>query len=86
MHMHEHEHVSVTQNPCQLTTPFTVFLQQSWSKYSLSCTKEAKVSRKRLTQMPLVSSPSAAEEEPRLLGTVENKLGIADWLKEQGHE
>lgn len=28
----------------------------------------------------------AAEEEPRLLGTVENKLGIEAWLKEQGHE
>jgi formate dehydrogenase len=29
---------------------------------------------------------SAAEEEPRLLGTVENKLGLSDWLKQQGHE
>lgn len=28
----------------------------------------------------------SAEEEPRLLGTVENSLGIADWLKERGHE
>jgi len=27
----------------------------------------------------------AAVEEPRLLGTIENKLGIADWLKERGH-
>ncbi len=30
--------------------------------------------------------PTAATEEPRLLGTVENKLGIADWLKQEGHE
>ncbi|KAF9051191.1 hypothetical protein BDZ89DRAFT_1228643 [Hymenopellis radicata] len=28
----------------------------------------------------------AAEEEPRLLGTVENKLGIEEWLTSQGHE
>lgn len=28
----------------------------------------------------------AAEEEPKLLGTVENKLGFAEWLKEEGHE
>ncbi|KAJ7287813.1 NAD-dependent formate dehydrogenase [Mycena rebaudengoi] len=28
----------------------------------------------------------AAVEEPRLLGTTENKLGMADWLKSQGHE
>jgi len=27
-----------------------------------------------------------AEEEPRMLGTVENALGIGSWLKEQGHE
>jgi hypothetical protein len=29
---------------------------------------------------------SAAEEEPRLLGTVENELGLSEWLKQQGHE
>jgi formate dehydrogenase len=29
---------------------------------------------------------AAAEQEPRLLGTVENKLGMEDWLKSQGHE
>jgi len=34
----------------------------------------------------LYDGGKAAEEEPKLLGTVENKLGIADWLKEQGHE
>jgi len=28
----------------------------------------------------------AAKKEPRLLGTIENKLGIADWLKESGHQ
>jgi formate dehydrogenase len=28
----------------------------------------------------------AATEEPRLLGTVENQLGISEWLKSQGHE
>lgn len=28
----------------------------------------------------------AAEEESRLLGTLENALGFADWLKDQGHE
>ncbi|CAK5270640.1 unnamed protein product [Mycena citricolor] len=28
----------------------------------------------------------AAVKEPRLLGTTENKLGIADWLVAQGHE
>lgn len=32
------------------------------------------------------SQLAAAEEEPRLLGTVENQLGIGEWLKEQGHE
>lgn len=34
----------------------------------------------------LYDGGKAAEEEPKLLGTVENKLGIADWLKERGHE
>lgn len=29
---------------------------------------------------------TAAQEEPRLLGTVENKLGIEEWLTSQGHE
>ena len=27
-----------------------------------------------------------AKDEPKLLGTVENKLGMADWLKSEGHE
>lgn len=34
----------------------------------------------------LYDGGKAAEEEPKLLGTVENRLGIADWLKERGHE
>jgi len=34
----------------------------------------------------LYKGGQAASEEPRLLGTIENKLGIADWIKEQGHE
>jgi len=34
----------------------------------------------------LYEGGKAAQEEPALLGTVENKLGMADWLKEQGHE
>jgi len=33
----------------------------------------------------LYDGGKAAQEEPKLLGTVENKLGIADWLKERGH-
>ncbi|KIY70134.1 NAD-dependent formate dehydrogenase [Cylindrobasidium torrendii FP15055 ss-10] len=28
----------------------------------------------------------AAKQEPRLLGTVENKLGLSEWLSSQGHE
>ncbi|KAJ9110289.1 hypothetical protein QFC19_001692 [Naganishia cerealis] len=34
----------------------------------------------------LYDGGKAAQEEPRLLGTIQNKLGIADWLKKQGHE
>ncbi|KAF8313143.1 NAD-dependent formate dehydrogenase [Clavulina sp. PMI_390] len=34
----------------------------------------------------LYDGGKAAEEEPRLLGTVENKLGLSEWLKERGHE
>ncbi|KAI0779101.1 NAD-dependent formate dehydrogenase [Irpex lacteus] len=34
----------------------------------------------------LYSGGQAAKEEPRLLGTIENQLGIRDWLTEQGHE
>lgn len=34
----------------------------------------------------LYSGGTAAQEQPRLLGTIENKLGIYDWLKDQGHE
>ncbi|PCH43627.1 NAD-dependent formate dehydrogenase [Wolfiporia cocos MD-104 SS10] len=28
----------------------------------------------------------AAQQEPRLLGTIENQLGIREWLESQGHE
>ncbi|EEB95589.1 hypothetical protein MPER_05418 [Moniliophthora perniciosa FA553] len=28
----------------------------------------------------------AAQQEPRLLGMVENKLGLANWLESRGHE
>ncbi|EAU91058.2 formate dehydrogenase [Coprinopsis cinerea okayama7 len=34
----------------------------------------------------LYDGGKAAEEEPRLLGTTENKLGIKDWLESLGHE
>lgn len=34
----------------------------------------------------LYSGGDAAREQPRLLGTIENQLGISGWLKEQGHE
>lgn len=34
----------------------------------------------------LYKGGKAAEEEPRLLGTVENKLGIEKWCKENDHE
>ncbi|GFZ46728.1 formate dehydrogenase [Saitozyma sp. JCM 24511] len=34
----------------------------------------------------LYKGGKAAEEETRLLGTVENKLGMANWLKDEGHE
>jgi len=34
----------------------------------------------------LYSGGKSASEEPRLLGTIENKLGIEDWCKENGHE
>lgn len=27
-----------------------------------------------------------AEQEPRLLGTTENELGLRKWIEEQGHE
>lgn len=27
-----------------------------------------------------------AEQEPRLLGTTENELGIRKWIEDQGHE
>ena len=27
-----------------------------------------------------------AKQEPRLLGTIENQLGIRQWLESQGHE
>jgi len=34
----------------------------------------------------LYKGGKAAVEEPRLLGALENKLGMADWLKSLGHE
>ena len=34
----------------------------------------------------LYSAGKYAEEQPKLLGTVENKLGLKDWLESQGHE
>ncbi|KAI0630952.1 NAD-dependent formate dehydrogenase [Trametes polyzona] len=34
----------------------------------------------------LYKGGDAARQEPRLLGTVENQLGIRDWLESQGHE
>ncbi|KAI0349871.1 NAD-dependent formate dehydrogenase [Trametes cingulata] len=34
----------------------------------------------------LYKGGEAAKQEPRLLGTVENQLGIREWLQSQGHE
>ncbi|KAI0642499.1 NAD-dependent formate dehydrogenase [Trametes meyenii] len=34
----------------------------------------------------LYKGGEAAKQEPRLLGTVENQLGIREWLESQGHE
>ncbi|KAI0081350.1 hypothetical protein K474DRAFT_1704076 [Panus rudis PR-1116 ss-1] len=34
----------------------------------------------------LYSGGDAAKQEPRLLGTVENELGLRQWLESQGHE
>ena len=34
----------------------------------------------------LYKGGQAAQEEPRLLGTIENKLGFADWLEKEGHQ
>lgn len=34
----------------------------------------------------LYKGGKAAQEEPRLLGTVENKLGMEQWAKDNGHE
>ncbi|KAH7108503.1 NAD-dependent formate dehydrogenase [Auriculariales sp. MPI-PUGE-AT-0066] len=34
----------------------------------------------------LYDGGEAAHQEPRLLGTTENKLGIEQWLKDQGHQ
>ena len=33
----------------------------------------------------LYKGGEAAKQEPRLLGTVENELGIRSWLESQGH-
>ncbi len=34
----------------------------------------------------LYKGGEAAKQEPRLLGSVENQLGIREWLEAQGHE
>ncbi|PIL30593.1 hypothetical protein GSI_07294 [Ganoderma sinense ZZ0214-1] len=34
----------------------------------------------------LYKGGEAAQQEPRLLGTIENQLGIREWLESQGHE
>jgi len=34
----------------------------------------------------LYDGDKAGEEEPRLLGTVQNKLGLSEWLASEGHE
>ncbi|EOQ99987.1 putative formate dehydrogenase [Wallemia ichthyophaga EXF-994] len=34
----------------------------------------------------LYTAGKYAKEQPKLLGTIENKLGIKDWLESQGHE
>lgn len=34
----------------------------------------------------LLSVLLAAQEESRLLGTIENSLGIKEWLESEGHE
>ncbi|RPD74254.1 NAD-dependent formate dehydrogenase [Lentinus tigrinus ALCF2SS1-7] len=34
----------------------------------------------------LYAGGEAAKQEPRLLGTIENQLGLRKWLEEQGHE
>jgi len=36
--------------------------------------------------MVLYRGGEHAQQQPRLLGTIENKLGMEEWLKQQGHE
>jgi hypothetical protein len=46
----------------------------------------ASVRRDRGNADTLLSVLLAAQEESRLLGTIENSLGIKEWLESEGHE
>jgi len=53
---------------------------------SISRTFSSSAARSSKVLAILYKGGDAAKQEPRLLGTVENQLGIRSWLESQGHE
>ncbi|KAH7339363.1 D-isomer specific 2-hydroxyacid dehydrogenase [Rhizoctonia solani] len=71
----------------QVDIAHPIILKTSSARVGFGMTTRAGVQRRDLRVLAILyDGGKAAEEEPRLLGTTENKLGIADWLKERGHE
>ncbi|WVQ97222.1 hypothetical protein IAU59_004332 [Kwoniella sp. CBS 9459] len=68
-----------------LIRPTTTALRTSTSTTTTRTFKSSSPSMVKILAV-LYKGGKAAEEEPRLLGTLENRLGIADWLKKEGHE
>ncbi|KAG9086326.1 formate dehydrogenase (NAD+), partial [Ceratobasidium sp. 370] len=67
--------------------PFVMFSSSARvMRPAMSVVRSATQQRGLKVLAVLYDGGKAAQEQPRLLGTTENKLGIANWLKEQGHE
>ncbi|KAI1784215.1 NAD-dependent formate dehydrogenase [Ganoderma leucocontextum] len=62
------------------------FLNASGAVITSSATRAHAPHRGMKVLAVLYKGGEAAKQEPRLLGTIENQLGIREWLESQGHE
>ncbi|WVF70891.1 hypothetical protein IAT40_005686 [Kwoniella sp. CBS 6097] len=73
---------SLISRSTRLIKPLSIALRPSYINRTFASSTPSMVK----VLAVLYKGGKAAEEEPRLLGTLENRLGIADWLKKEGHE
>jgi len=68
-----------------LRAPTTSFAANAFRQAGGVRTLTASASRQGKVLLVLYDGGEAAKQEPRLLGTTENELGIRKWIEDQGH-